>query len=227
MFLNRTDSSNQLIHLAAAPSNFSRPLREFLFNQQFLPGRPNGTGLVQPEQFDKLNPQIALFLKNLNLFEQNDDRGANQSVAGAYIQSDLQEQYDPIVTNLDSVVKVYKDVPLEVAIFMFGYIMPLLLVITILFNSMIVIVLSQKHMRTPTNMVLLVMAIFDMMTLMFPAPWYFYAYFLGEFLFSVTSGYFSLKSIFFVIKLKIKLTFFGLSVHFWFTQLKQVLKAST
>lgn len=158
MFLNRTESSNQLIHLAVAPGNFTRPLREFLLNQQFLiAGQQANASLVQPEQFDKLNPQIALFLKNLNLFEQNDDRGANQSVAGAYVQSNLPESYDPIVTNLDSVVKVYKDVPLEVAIFMFGYIMPLLLIITLLFNSMIVIVLSQKHMRTPTNLVLLVM----------------------------------------------------------------------
>ena len=179
MFLNRTDSSNPPIQ--SAQSNFSRPFREFLLSQQLLAAQPNAS-LIQPEQLEKLNPQIALFLKNLNLFEQNDDRAVNQSIAGAYIQSSLPESYSPVVTNLDSVVKVYKDVPLEVAICMFGYIMPLLLIITILFNSMIVIVLSQKHMRTPTNMVLLVMAVFDMMTLMFPAPWYFYAYFLGELL---------------------------------------------
>lgn len=175
MFLNRTESSNLPIQSA---QNFSRPFREFLLSQRLLAVQPNAS-LIQPEQLEKLNPQIALFLKNLNLFD--DERAVNQSIAGAYIQSSLPESYGPVVTNLDSVVKVYKDVPLEVAIFMFGYIMPLLLIITILFNSMIVIVLSQKHMRTPTNMVLLVMAIFDMMTLMFPAPWYFYAYFLGEF----------------------------------------------
>lgn len=59
--------------------------------------------------------------------------------------------------------------------------MPFLLVITIIANTLVVVVLSQRHMRTPTNIVLLGMAICDMMTLLVPSPWYFYIYSLGNY----------------------------------------------
>ncbi|CAG2114270.1 unnamed protein product, partial [Medioppia subpectinata] len=58
--------------------------------------------------------------------------------------------------------------------------MPFLLIITIIANTLIVIVLAQTHMRTPTNLVLLAMAIADLLTLLFPAPWYFYMYTFGN-----------------------------------------------
>ena len=66
--------------------------------------------------------------------------------------------------------------PYQYAVVLFGYIMPFLLIITIIANTLIVLVLSQRHMRTPTNFVLLSMAIADLLTLLFPAPWYFYMY---------------------------------------------------
>ncbi|KAI1287273.1 Sex peptide receptor [Halotydeus destructor] len=77
-------------------------------------------------------------------------------------------------------VNVTGDVPLKYAMIMFGYVMPALMVITILANTLVVVVLSQRHMRTPTNVVLLTMAISDLLTLLFPAPWYFYIYTLGN-----------------------------------------------
>jgi hypothetical protein len=83
--------------------------------------------------------------------------------------------------NFDYLVNANRDVPLVYALVMFGYIMPILLLLTIVFNSLIVIVLSQKHLRTSTNLVLLSMAISDLLTLLFPAPWYFYMYTLGKF----------------------------------------------
>ena len=172
MFLD--NSSNQLNQRHS--TNITQPfINAFLSSHQFLiaaQNSTNSTNQIQAKQFSRLNPKIALFLKNL--FEQN--VGTNQTIE-AYRQYDVKE---PEVDTLDSIVKVNKDIPIDIAIFMFGYIMPLLLIITILFNSMIVVVLSQKHLRTPTNMVLLAMAIFDMLTLVTPFPWYFYAYFLGE-----------------------------------------------
>ena len=69
--------------------------------------------------------------------------------------------------------------PLEYAMVMYGYIMPFLLVLTLVANTLIVLVLKQKHMKTPTNLVLLSMAVADMLTLVFPSPWYFYMYTLG------------------------------------------------
>jgi len=63
---------------------------------------------------------------------------------------------------------------------MYGYIVPFLLVITIIANTLIVVVLSKRHMRTPTNVVLMVMALSDMFTLLCPAPWLFYMYTFGN-----------------------------------------------
>jgi hypothetical protein len=77
-------------------------------------------------------------------------------------------------------VNVTREVPYKYAVVLFGYIMPFLLIITIIANTLIVIVLAQNHMRTPTNLVLLAMAIADLLTLLFPAPWYFYMYTFGN-----------------------------------------------
>ncbi|RWS27529.1 sex peptide receptor-like protein [Leptotrombidium deliense] len=86
----------------------------------------------------------------------------------------------PNASDVQNLVNVTGDVPIEYAMIMFGYIMPFLLIITIIANTLIVVVLSQRHMRTPTNLVLLAMAISDLLTLLFPAPWYFYMYTLGN-----------------------------------------------
>lgn len=82
----------------------------------------------------------------------------------------------PNAEDIPVLLNVTRDVPLKYAMPLFGYIMPVLLVITIIANTLIVVVLSQRHMRTPTNLVLLAMAISDLLTLLFPAPWYFYMY---------------------------------------------------
>ena len=79
-----------------------------------------------------------------------------------------------------NLLNVTGDMPIEYAGVMFGYIMPFLLVVTIVANILIVLVLSQRHMRTPTNILLLSMAIADLLTLLFPAPWYFYMYTLNN-----------------------------------------------
>ena len=78
--------------------------------------------------------------------------------------------------NITYLVNVTSDVPIEYAMVMFGYIFPILLLLTIIANTLVIIVLSRNHMITPTNLVLLAMAISDLLTLVFPAPWYFYMY---------------------------------------------------
>lgn len=174
MFLNKNDSSSlsseQQIHPTVTTS-ITESLRNFILSH-------NST-FIQTEQLKKFNPQFALILHNFNNFQEIIN--SNETEKSALISVDGESVNVDNVETLDFVVKISKDVPLDIAVIMFGYIMPLLLIITIIFNSAIVIVLSQKHMRTPTNMVLLSMAIFDMLTLMFPSPWYFYAYFLGRF----------------------------------------------
>lgn len=70
--------------------------------------------------------------------------------------------------------------PIRYAQVLFGYCMPFLFVIILIANTLIVIVLSKRHMRTPTNVVLLAMALADMFTVLFPAPWLFYMYTFGN-----------------------------------------------
>ncbi|XP_018324154.1 sex peptide receptor [Agrilus planipennis] len=72
------------------------------------------------------------------------------------------------------------ELPLTYAIPLYGYFMPILLVITIVANTLIVVVLSKRHMRTPTNVVLMAMALCDMFTLLIPAPWFIYMYTFGN-----------------------------------------------
>lgn len=77
-------------------------------------------------------------------------------------------------------LNVTKELPIQYAQPLYGYIVPFLLIVTIIANTLIVVVLSKRHMRTPTNVVLMAMALCDMFTLLFPAPWLFYMYTLGN-----------------------------------------------
>jgi len=72
------------------------------------------------------------------------------------------------------------ELPIRYAQPMYGYVVPFLLVVTIIANTLIVVVLSKRHMRTPTNAVLMAMALSDMFTLLFPSPWLFYMYTFGN-----------------------------------------------
>ena len=71
--------------------------------------------------------------------------------------------------------------PLRYALPLYGYVMPLLLAVTIVANTLIVVVMSRRHMRTPTNLVLMSMAISDTLTLLLPAPWLLYLYTFGNY----------------------------------------------
>ena len=61
----------------------------------------------------------------------------------------------------------------------YGAIMPVLLTVTLIFNTIIILVLTRPHMVTATNTVLLGMAVCDLMTVLLPAPSYIYYYSLG------------------------------------------------
>ena len=73
-----------------------------------------------------------------------------------------------------------RDIPEKLRILLFGYVLPNLFALTIITNLLIVAVLSQQHMRTPTNLVLLGMAIADLLTLLIPSPWYIYLFTMGH-----------------------------------------------
>uniref|UniRef100_A0A1I7XQ98 G_PROTEIN_RECEP_F1_2 domain-containing protein n=1 Tax=Heterorhabditis bacteriophora TaxID=37862 RepID=A0A1I7XQ98_HETBA len=62
------------------------------------------------------------------------------------------------------VVNISQSTPLDWALPLYGYLMPLLVTITTITNSFIMLVLSQKHLKTPTNIVLFAMAVTDLLT---------------------------------------------------------------
>ncbi|XP_015375732.1 PREDICTED: sex peptide receptor-like [Diuraphis noxia] len=103
---------------------------------------------------------VPTYLTNLVEFNETANDG-NQTDGGGYLN-------------------VTTEMPVRYARPMYGFVMPFLLLVTIVANTLIVVVLSKRHMRTPTNVVLMSMALSDMFTLLFPAPWLFYMYTLGN-----------------------------------------------
>ncbi|KAI6235053.1 FMRFamide receptor [Aphelenchoides besseyi] len=73
-------------------------------------------------------------------------------------------------------VMISSQVPLDWALPLYGYAMPIIVAITILTNSFIVLVLSHRYLRTPTNYVLLAMAVSELLTGLSCLPWLLYYY---------------------------------------------------
>ncbi|CAD6191095.1 unnamed protein product [Caenorhabditis auriculariae] len=67
-------------------------------------------------------------------------------------------------------------VPVDWAVPMYGYVMPFIVTLTLATNSFIVVVLSHKYLRTPTNYVLLAMAVSELLTGLSCMPWFTYYY---------------------------------------------------
>jgi hypothetical protein len=57
-----------------------------------------------------------------------------------------------------------------------GVCAPLIIIISIVLNSLIAVVLLQKHLRSPTNILLLAIAFYDTLTGLFPFPGYIYVF---------------------------------------------------
>ncbi|XP_027221539.1 sex peptide receptor [Penaeus vannamei] len=77
-------------------------------------------------------------------------------------------------------INVTQQYPLELAMPLYGYAMPVLFLVTTIANTLILAVLGQRHMRSPTNAVLMAMALSDMLTVLFPEPMFFYMYTLNN-----------------------------------------------
>ena len=71
-------------------------------------------------------------------------------------------------------IRIDRNVPLHLAIPIYGYVMPCVVSATLITNTFIVIVLVHKRLRTPTNYVLLAMAISELMTGLSSTPWMIY-----------------------------------------------------
>ncbi|KAI6240024.1 FMRFamide receptor [Aphelenchoides fujianensis] len=73
-------------------------------------------------------------------------------------------------------VMISLQVPLDWALPLYGFAMPGIVALTIATNSFIVLVLSHRYLRTPTNYILLAMAITELLTGLSCLPWLLYYY---------------------------------------------------
>ena len=62
----------------------------------------------------------------------------------------------------------------------YGYIMPVLSILTTCANALIILVLSRPEMASPTNTILLAMASSDLLTILLPGPWFIYTFTLNK-----------------------------------------------
>ncbi|VDO29628.1 unnamed protein product [Haemonchus placei] len=62
---------------------------------------------------------------------------------------------------------------------LYGLAAPAIILVTLVTNSFVVVVLSNKNLRTPTNYILLSMAITELMTGLSSCPWFLYYYTFG------------------------------------------------
>lgn len=58
----------------------------------------------------------------------------------------------------------------------YGYLSPVLIIFTVITNILVSVILLKPHMRSPTNTMLVAMALSDMFTGIFPLPYFIYAY---------------------------------------------------
>ncbi|XP_005107231.1 sex peptide receptor isoform X2 [Aplysia californica] len=70
----------------------------------------------------------------------------------------------------DRAIRLKDDFPKEYSVPINGYASPVLIFLTVINNLLVCIVLLKPHMRSPTNAILVAMALSDMFTGIFPAP---------------------------------------------------------
>lgn len=79
-----------------------------------------------------------------------------------------------------SLLNVTQDYPLASSRIICGYVWPVMAFVTLFTNLMIVFVLTQRDMRTPTNVVLTAIAIADIVPIVVPVPWFVYLFAMGN-----------------------------------------------
>ncbi|XP_050098649.1 sex peptide receptor [Anopheles aquasalis] len=132
----------------------------------------NDSTVLQYKFFQMVQPQTYDSIENSSYIQSNDDQIGNDS---SY------NYYDCVATDGNvSYLNVSCETILSYSIPLYGYCIPALLLITLTANSLIVIVLSKRSMASPTNFVLMAMALCDLFTVLFPAPGLLYMYTFGN-----------------------------------------------
>ncbi|XP_076438714.1 sex peptide receptor-like [Babylonia areolata] len=88
--------------------------------------------------------------------------GVNGSGGEECLESAMRGMMPPLILSVKA--------PARYAVPINGYLSPILVFLTIINNSLVCVVLLKRHMRSPTNALLVAMAISDMFTGFFPVP---------------------------------------------------------
>lgn len=99
----------------------------------------------------------------------------HQAAANSSQKGKIPQHYE-----VRGLLNVTNDYPLAYSQIICGYVWPLMAVITLFTNLMIVFVLTQNDMRTPTNVVLTAIAIADIIPIIVPVPWFIYLFAMGN-----------------------------------------------
>ncbi|CAJ0946922.1 unnamed protein product, partial [Mesorhabditis belari] len=86
------------------------------------------------------------------------------------------------------VVSISTSQPVWLARPVYGLAAPLIILVTLVTNTLVVVVLSHRHLRTPTNHILLSMAVTELMTGLSSCPWFLYYYTFGGYRTDETEG---------------------------------------
>ncbi|OWF55404.1 sex peptide receptor-like [Mizuhopecten yessoensis] len=89
--------------------------------------------------------------------------------------------FENVTTDAPFLLDLTVSFPIRYAVPLLGYFSPVLILITLVTNTLVVIVLLKKHMRSPTNAILAGMALSDMFTGLFPLPVFLYFFGLGNY----------------------------------------------
>ncbi|XP_035784576.1 sex peptide receptor-like [Anopheles albimanus] len=132
----------------------------------------NDSTILQYKFFQMVQPQTYDSIENNSYIPSHDGKIGNDS---SY------NYYDCVAMDGNvSYLNVSCETILSYSIPLYGYCTPVLLLITLTANSLIVIVLSKRSMASPTNFVLMAMALCDLFTVLFPAPGLLYMYTFGN-----------------------------------------------
>ncbi|KAK6033255.1 7 transmembrane receptor [Ostertagia ostertagi] len=82
-------------------------------------------------------------------------------------------------SRLVHIVNISQSQPPWLARPLYGLAAPAIILVTLVTNSFVIVVLSNKNLRTPTNYILLSMAITELMTGLSSCPWFLYYYTFG------------------------------------------------
>lgn len=141
--------------------------------------KSGGAGTVEPPSINKNSPanQASKSADGLSSLS-----ATNQPVASGQSGSNSLPAAKPIPQHwqVKGLLNVTHDYPLAYSQVICGYIWPLMASLTLFTNLMIVFVLTQRDMRTPTNVVLTAIAIADIIPIVVPVPWFVYLFAMGN-----------------------------------------------